>query len=43
MPTFAERYCTSIAIRLAMTSTQTSRYPYRAPAATFVATFPGST
>jgi hypothetical protein len=43
MPTFAERYCTSIAIRFAVISTQTSRKPYFAPPAMFVAKLPGST
>ena len=42
-PSFAERYCTSMAIRFAATSTQTSRYPYWAPAVRFAATLPGST
>ncbi|CPZ88013.1 Uncharacterised protein [Mycobacteroides abscessus] len=42
-PSFAERYCTSPAITLAVTITQTSKKPYLAPALTFEATFPGST
>ena len=42
MPTFADRYCTSIAIRFAATITQTSRKPYFAPPAMFVAKLPGS-
>ena len=42
MPTLADRYCTSIAIRFAATITQTSRKPYFAPPAMFVAKLPGS-
>lgn len=42
MATFADRCCTSIAIRLAATITQTSRNPYFAPPAMFVAKLPGS-
>ncbi len=42
MPTFADRYWTSIAMRFATTMTQTSRKPYFAPPATFVAKLPGS-
>ena len=41
-PTLADRYCTSIAIRLAARMTQTSRKPYFAPPAMFVAKLPGS-
>ena len=41
-PTFADRYCTSIAIRLAATITHASAYPYAAPAAKLVAKLPGS-
>ena len=42
MPTLADRYCTSIAIRFAATITHTSRKPYFAPPAMFVAKLPGS-
>ena len=41
-PAFAERYCTSIAIRFATTMTQASVYPNRAPAVKLVAKLPGS-
>jgi len=41
-PIFADRYCTSIDIALATTTTQTSKYPYLAPALKFVAKLPGS-
>src|SRR5829696_9119149 len=43
MPTFADRYCTSIAITFAATTTQARAYPCRAPAAMLVAKLPGST
>ena len=42
-PSLADRYCTSPAMTLATTMTQTSRKPYCAPALTFAATLPGST
>jgi hypothetical protein len=42
-PAFADRYCTSIAMRLATTMTQTRAYPNRAPAVKLVAKLPGST
>ena len=41
-PTFADRYCTSIAIRLATTIAQASSYPETAPAEKLVAKLPGS-
>ena len=43
MPTFAERYWISIAIRFAATITHSSRKPNFEPPATFVAKLPGST
>ena len=43
MPTLADRYWTSIAMRFAEIRTQTSRKPYFAPPATLVAKLPGST
>jgi hypothetical protein len=43
MPTFADRYWISIAIRLAARTTHSSRYPYLEPPAMFVAKLPGST
>ena len=43
MPILADRYWTSIAMRLAMTMTQTRRKPYLAPPLMFVAKLPGST
>src|SRR3954451_4600661 len=43
VPSFAERYCTSMAARPAATTTQTSLVPSSAPACVFVAKFPGST
>ncbi len=42
-PTFADRYCTSIAIRFAATIAQARAYPDTAPADKFVAKLPGST
>jgi hypothetical protein len=42
IPTLADRYCTSIAMRFAATITQTRRNPYLAPPAMFVAKLPGS-
>jgi hypothetical protein len=42
MPVLADRYCTSMAIRLAATITQRRRKPKRAPPAMFVAKLPGS-
>ena len=42
-PSLAVSVCTSMAARFAATTTQTSRYPYRAPAVELVAKLPGST
>ncbi len=42
IPVFADRYCTSIAIRFAAMITHTSRKPYLAPPAMLVAKLPGS-
>ena len=42
MPSLADRYWMSQAITLPSTTTQTRRYPKRAPAVMLLATFPGS-
>jgi hypothetical protein len=42
-PALVVRYCTRMAIRLAITMTRTSSYPCSAPPAKLAAKFPGST